>query len=314
VKLSLYIPTGTTQEFNGFADPVAAFERIRELAVAADESGFETVWAPDHFVPFGPPGAYVFEAWTTLSALARETKRIRIGQLVTGNGYRNPALLAKMASTLDVIAGGRFTFGIGAGWYEDEYLAFGYDFPPAPERLKRLDESLQIIHSMWSNESTTFNGKYFQTAGVVNQPTGVQTPHIPVMIAGGGEKVTLKLVAKYGDFCNIQEPPDEVERKYDVLEQHCAAVGRDFTTITKTSTSYCIIADTDEEARAAVPPWAPMVFPGDLGSYGLVGTIDTIRDRLAVYAEAGVDELVVAFHDALNVDTIRLFAKEFIQP
>ncbi|MER7243291.1 LLM class F420-dependent oxidoreductase [Kribbella sp. NPDC000426] len=314
MKLSLYIPTGTTQEFNGFTDPLAAFERIRELAVAADESGFETIWAPDHFVPFGPPGAYVFEAWTTLSALARETSRIRIGQLVTGNGYRNPALLAKMASTLDVLAGGRFTFGIGAGWYEDEYLAFGYEFPSASERLKRLEESLQILQSMWSGEPTTFNGKYFRTSGVVNQPTGVQTPHVPVMIAGGGEKVTLKLVAKYGDFCNVQESPDEVERKYDILEQHCVDVGRDYSTITKTSTSYCIIADTDEEARAAVPPWAPMVFPGDLGSYGLVGTIDTIRDRLAVYAEAGVDELIVGFQDALNVDTLRLFAKEFIQP
>jgi alkanesulfonate monooxygenase SsuD/methylene tetrahydromethanopterin reductase-like flavin-dependent oxidoreductase (luciferase family) len=248
-----------------------------------------------------------------LSALARETQRIRLGQLVTGNGYRNPALLAKMASTLDVIAGGRLTFGIGAGWYEDEYLAFGYDFPSAPERLKRLEESLQIIHSMWTGESTTFDGAYFKTSGVVNQPAGVQTPHIPVMIAGGGEKVTLKLVAKYGDFCNVQEPPDEVARKYGILADHCAAVGRDFTSITKTSTSYCIIADTDAEARAAVPPWAPMVFPGDLGAYGLVGTVDTIRKRLAVYEDSGVDELIVGFQDGLNVDNLNLFAKEFIR-
>ncbi|WP_328320480.1 LLM class F420-dependent oxidoreductase [Kribbella sp. NBC_00382] len=312
MKLSLYIPTGTTQEFHGYTDPMAAFDKIRELAVAADESGFETIWAPDHFMPFGPPGAYVFEAWTTLSALARETTRIRLGQLVTGNGYRNPALLAKMASTLDVIAGGRFTFGIGAGWYEDEYVAFGYDFPSAPERLKRLEESLRIAHSMWTDPATTFTGEYFRTSGVVNQPVGVQTPHVPVMIAGGGEKVTLKLVAKYGDLCNVQEPPDEVARKYDVLAKHCETVGRDFGSITKTSTSYCIIADTDEEARAAVPPWAPMVFPGDLGAYGLIGTIDTIRQRLAVYESTGVDELIIGFQDALNPETIRLFAKEFI--
>ncbi|MFI5709465.1 LLM class F420-dependent oxidoreductase [Kribbella sp. NPDC051620] len=312
MKLSLYIPTGTTSEFHGYTDPMAAFDKIRELTVAADESGFETIWAPDHFMPFGPPGAYVFEAWTTLSALARETTRIRLGQLVTGNGYRNPALLAKMASTLDVIARGRFTFGIGAGWYEDEYVAFGYDFPTAPERLKRLEESLQIAHSMWTEPSTTFNGEYFRTSGVVNQPAGVQTPHVPVMIAGGGEKVTLKLVAKYGDLCNVQEPPDEVARKYDVLAKHCETVGRDFGSITKTSTSYCIIADTDEEARAAVPPWAPMVFPGDLGAYGLIGTIDTIRQRLAVYESTGVDELIIGFQDALNPETIRRFAKEFI--
>lgn len=313
MKLSLYLPTGTTQEFFGHSDPIAAFDMIRELASIADETGFETIWAPDHFMPFGPPGAYVFEVWTTLAALARETTRVRLGQLVTGNGYRNPALLAKMASTLDVVAGGRFTFGIGAGWYEEEYRAFGYDFPAAGERLKRLEEALQIIISMWAQDSTTFVGTYFRTSGAVNQPTGVQTPHVPLMVAGGGEKVTLRLVAAYADLCNVQEPPTEVARKLGILAEHCAAVGRDYSTITKTSTSYCIIADTDEEARAAVPPWAPMVFPSDLGSYGLVGTIDTIRERLAAYEQAGVDELVVAFQDALSADTLRRFAKEFIQ-
>jgi F420-dependent oxidoreductase-like protein len=312
MKLSLYIPTGTTQEFSGYTDPLAAFDKIRELAVAADGSGFHTIWAPDHFIPFGPPGGYVFEVWTTLAALARETGRIRLGQLVTGNGYRNPALLAKMASTLDVISGGRLTFGIGAGWYGEEYKAFGYDFADGPERLRQLDEALQIITSMWTGQSTTFDGKYFRTQGVVNQPTGVQLPHIPMMIAGGGEKVTLKLVAKYGDLCNIQEPPAEVARKLGILARHCETVGRDYSTITKTSTSYCIIADTDEQAQAAVPPWAPMVFPGNLAEYGLVGTLDTIRKRLAVYEEAGVDELIVGFHDGLNAETLKLFASEFI--
>jgi F420-dependent oxidoreductase-like protein len=312
VKLSLYLPTGTTQEFYGQNDPVGAFDKILEVARVADEVGFETLWLPDHFVPFGPPGAYVFEAWTSLAALARETSRIRLGQLVTGNGYRNPALQTKMASNLDVIAGGRFTFGIGAGWYEQEYVAFGYEFPPAGERLRRLEEALQITLAMWSGEPTTFDGKYFRTQGVVNQPTGVQQPHPPLMIAGGGEKVTLRLVAEYGDLCNVQYSPDEVVRRYGILAGHCAAVGRDFSTITKTSTSYCILADTDEEALAAVPPWAPMVFPGDLGSYGLVGTIDTIRQRLAGYERAGVDELIVGFQDALNPDLLRLFAREFI--
>ena len=313
MKLSLYLPTGTTQEFYGQTDPVAAFAKIVELAKIADGAGFETVWLPDHFIPFGPPGAYVFEAWMSLAALARETTTVRLGQLVTGNGYRNPALQAKMASTLDVLAGGRFTFGIGAGWYEQEYRAFGYEFPPAGERLRRLEEALQITLGLWSGEPTTFEGTYFQTKDLVNQPTGVQRPHPPVMVAGGGEKVTLRLVAKYGDLCNVQEPPEEVARKFGVLADHCAAVGRNYGDITKTSTSYCIIADTDEEARAAVPPWAPMVFPGDLGSYGLVGTVETIRKRLAVYEDAGVDELIVGFLDSLNPDVLRTFADEFIQ-
>jgi F420-dependent oxidoreductase-like protein len=312
MKLSLYLPTGTTQEFAGHRDPVAAFDTIVELATVAEEVGFATVWAPDHFVPFGPPGAYVFEVWTTLAALARETSRIRLGQLVTGNGYRNPTLLAKMASTLDVVAAGRLTFGIGAGWYEDEYRAFGYDFLPAAQRLRQLEEALQIITSAWTEPETTFAGRYYTASGVVNSPRGVQSPRIPIMIAGGGEKVTLRLVAQYGDLCNVQEPPADVARKYRVLAEHCTALGRDVNAITKTSTSYCIIADTDEQARAAVPPWAPLVFPGDIADYGLVGTLDTIGERLAIYEQAGVDELIVGFQDALSSDTLRAFAKAFI--
>jgi F420-dependent oxidoreductase-like protein len=313
MKLSLYLPTGTTHEFAGSSDPVAAFDTIKALAAAADESGFHALYAPDHFVPFGPGADYVFEVWTTLAALARDTSRIRLGQLVTGNGYRNPALQAKMASTLDVISQGRFTFGVGAGWYQDEYNAFGYDFPSGPERLRQLGEALQIILSMWTRPTTTFDGTYYTNTDVVNQPAGVQTPHIPLMIAGGGEKVTLKLVAQYGDMCNVQERPDEVARKYGLLAQHCETVGRDFASIAKTSTGYCIIGDTDEDAAAAVPPWAPMVFPGNLAEYGLIGTVETIHKRLAAYEAAGVDELIVGFHDALNPDMLRRFAAEFIQ-
>ncbi|MFG1644390.1 LLM class F420-dependent oxidoreductase [Amycolatopsis sp. NPDC049252] len=312
MKLSYYLPTGTTHEFAGHTDPIAAFGKVVELAKAADETGFATIWAPDHFIPFGPSGSYVFEAWTTLAALARETGTARLGQLVTGNGYRNPALLAKMASTLDVVSGGRLTFGIGAGWYEDEYHAFGYDFPGAGERLRRLEEALRIITALWTGNPVTFEGRYYGTDGAVNQPTGVQRPHPPVMIAGGGEKVTLRLVARYGDLCNVQESPGEVRRKYGILARHCEEVGRDYSTITKTSTSYCIIAGTDEEARAAIPPWAPLVFPGELAEYGLIGTVDTIRERLEGYREAGVDELIVGFHDALDPGTLRTFAREFI--
>jgi len=312
MRFSLFLPTGTASEFAAFDDPSAAFDRIREVAAAAEEGGYHAIWAPDHFMPFGRGAHYVFEVWTTLAALARETSRIRIGQMVTANGYRNPALQAKMASTLDVIAGGRLTFGVGAGWVEDEYAAFGYDFPSGPERLRQLREALQIIRSMWTEPSTTFEGRYYRTRGVVNQPAGLQTPHVPIMVAGGGEKVTLRLVAEYADYCNVQEPPDEVARKFGVLAQHCADVGRDFSTITKTSTGYCIMADTDEQARAQVPPWAPMVFPGDVAEYGLIGSLETIRKRIAVWEAAGVDELIVGFQASTDVETIRRFAAEFI--
>ncbi|MFI0452095.1 LLM class F420-dependent oxidoreductase [Actinomadura sp. 6N118] len=314
MKMSLYLPTGLGHEFAGVADPVEAFETIVELARVADESGYEAVWAPDHFVTLPPAPSPIFEVWTTLAALARETRRIRIGQMVTGVSYRNPALQAKMASTLDVLSQGRFTFGIGAGWYEAEYVAYGYEFPGVPERLGRLREAAQIIRSMWTQPETTFEGKYYQVRGAINEPKGVQAPHVPMMIAGSGEKVTLKTVAEFGDACNIQTSPEEFKRKDAILRSHCEAVGRPHEEITRTSTAYCIIGDSDEEARAEVPPWAPQVFPGDVGSYGLIGTVDTIRKRLAAYEDAGVQELLVSFHDGLDPNTVRRFASEFLYP
>lgn len=314
MKLSVFLPTGFGHEFAGFSDPVAAFETITALARAADESGFEAVWTPDHLVPLPPSPDFVFECWTTLAALARETSRVRIGQMVTGNSYRNPALQAKMASTLDVLSHGRFTLGIGAGWYEADYRAYGYDYPDDPARLRHLREAAQIILSMWKQPETTFEGEYYQVRNALNDPKGVQTPHVPLMIAGGGEKVTLKLVAQYGDACNMMVSPEELTRKFAILKEHCASVGRDYAAITRTSTTYCIIADTDEEARALVPPGLEGLFLGDPASYGLIGTIETIRERLAAYEAAGVQELLVTFHDHLNPDTIRHFASEFISP
>ncbi|MFE3188221.1 LLM class F420-dependent oxidoreductase [Nocardia sp. NPDC059240] len=314
MKFGLYLPTGVGHQFTSGSDPVAAYERITELARTAEEAGYETVWVPDHFVPFPPAPNYVFESWTTLTALARDTDRIRIGQMVTGNGYRNPALQAKMASTLDVVSRGRLTFGIGAGWFEEEYAAYGYEFEDAPTRLRRLDEAARIIRSLFTEPVTTFDGRYYQVRDAINEPKGVQRPHIPILIAGAGEQVTLKLVAKHADACNVQVSPEELRHKYGVLENHCDAVGRDYDSISRTSTSYCIIADSDAEARAQVPPWAPMVFPGALADYGLIGTLDTIRERIAAYEDAGVDELLIGFHNALDPDVVRDFAKEFIRP
>ncbi|GAA2629822.1 LLM class F420-dependent oxidoreductase [Actinomadura fulvescens] len=314
MKASLYLPTGLAHEFAGVADPVDAFDTVVELARAADESGYETIWAADHFVPLSGTPAPVFEVWTTLAALARETRRVRVGQMVTGVSYRNPALQAKMASTLDVLSQGRFTFGIGAGWFEPEYVAYGYEFPGTKERLGRLREAVQIIRSMWTKPETTFEGEYYQVRNAVNEPKGVQAPHPPMLIAGAGEKVTLKIVAEFGDACNFQTSPEEFRRLDGVLRRHCEAVGRPHEEITRTSTGYCIIADTDEEARAQIPPWAPHVFPGDLASYGLIGTVDTIRERLAAYEDAGVDELLIGFHDSLDPNLVRRFASEFLYP
>jgi len=312
MTFSIFLPSGFGQEFAGIPDPVEAYETLTRVAQAADALGYETLWLPDHLTTIPPSQEIVFEAWSVIAALARDTSRVRLGPMVTGNGYRNPALQAKIASTVDVLTGGRLTFGIGAGWYEPDYVGYGYEFGTAGDRLRRLGEAVQIILGMWTEKETTFQGDYYQVNGAVNQPKGVQAPHIPLLIAGGGERVTLRLVAEHADACNIIESPKGLERKFRVLEQHCAAVGRDYDGIRRTSTTVCIIGDTDAEARAQVPPGSEFAYPGDLAEYGLIGTVETIRDRIAAYEAAGVQELAVSFEDPTSVDHVRRFAEEFM--
>lgn len=312
LTFSIFLPTGFGQEFARIPDPVEAYETLTRVAQAADESGYETLWAPDHLTTIPPSQEFVFEAWSVITALARDTSRVRLGQLVTGNSYRNPALQAKMASTVDVLSHGRLTFGIGSGWYEPDYVGYGYEFGTAGDRLRRLGEAVQIIRSLWTEDETTFEGRYYQVRGAVNQPKGVQTPHIPLMIAGGGEKVTLRLVAQYADACNVLESPEGLAYKYAVLKKHCEEVGRDYDGIRRTTSTACIIRDTDEEARAALPPGSEFAFPGDLAAYGLIGTIDTIRDRIAAYEAAGVQELAISFEDSTSVEQVRRFAEVFM--
>lgn len=313
MKYSIFLPTGFGQEFASFPDPVEAYETLTHLAQTADRLGYETLWAPDHLQTIPPSQEFVFEAWSVITGLARDTSRIRLGQLVTGNGYRNPALQAKQASSVDVLSHGRLTFGIGSGWYEPDYVGYGYEVGTAGSRLQQLGEAVQVIKSLWTDKETTFAGQHYKLHQAVNQPKGVQTPHIPLMIAGGGEKVTLKLVAQYADACNMMASPAELERKYAILRAHCADVGRDYDEILRTTTTVCIIRDADEEARSAVPPGIDFAYPGDLASYGLIGTVDTIHDRIAAYEAAGVQELIVSFENPTDVDAIRQFAKEFLQ-
>jgi F420-dependent oxidoreductase-like protein len=300
-------------ELASFKDPIEAYETLTHAAQAADELGFETIWLPDHFHPYPPSQAMFFESWTAATAFARDTRRVRIGHLVTGNSYRNPALQAKMASTLDVLSHGRYTFGIGAGWHEHEYHAYGYQYPDVKTRLRQLGEAIQVIQALWNEEEATYEGTYYQVRGAINQPKGVQQPHIPMMIAGSGERVTLKLVARYADACNVQGDMATIEHKFEVMRVHCEAVGRDYESIRRTALTLCALGDTDEQAHALVPGWAPIVSPDPgIQSYGLVGTVETIRRRLAAYEAAGVQELVISFFDTPQLDTMRRFASEFI--
>lgn len=308
IKLSIFLPQGFAGELAGYTDPVEACEALVRVAQTAEESGYESAWMPDHFHTAPPTQNMTFESWTTLAALARETTRIRLGHLVTGVGYRHPALQAKMASTVDVLTHGRFTLGIGAGWYEPDYRGYGYDFPNASTRLKQLEEAAQVIRAMWTDEEATFHGTHYQIRGAINQPKGIQHPHIPLMIGGGGEKVTLKLVAKYGDACNMLGGPSHMERMYSVLKQHCDAVGRDFESIHRTATTMGVMAETDEEAVAMVADVALAVYPDDVRSYGLIGSPATIRRRLEAYEAAGVQELIVWFNST-DLGVIRQLAE-----
>jgi len=306
---SVFLPTGFGQEFAGL-DPATAYRRLTDVAQAADDLGFHAVYVPDHLHTIPPSQAPLFEAWSVITALARDTRRIRLGQLVTSNSYRNPALQAKIASTVDVISNGRLTFGIGSGWYEPDYLGYGYEFGTAGDRLRRLDEAVQLIRALWTEESVDFSGTYYRAAGGINQPKGIQ--RIPLLVAGAGEKVTLRIVAKYADACNIIDSPAVLERKFDVLRKHCVDVGREYDEIHRTATTAYIPGSTDEEARAKVPPGAEFAYPGDLGSYGLIGTTETVHKRIAAYAAAGVQELVVGFANPLDVDELRGFAAEYL--
>jgi F420-dependent oxidoreductase-like protein len=297
----------------GIKDPVEAYETMTRVAQTADETGFTSAWLVDHFHTIPRPSQEVtFESWTSTAALARDTKRVRIGQMVTCNSYRNPALLAKMASTVDVLSHGRLNFGIGAGWYEHEYRAYGYDYPDAPERLRYLREAVQVILAMWTQEEAVFEGKCYQVRGAINQPKGVQKPHIPLLIGGGGEKVTLKLVAQYADACNVSGDLDTIKHKFDVIKQHCETVGRDYESINRTSTTFCSIAETDEQALAQIPEAMRSQFRERLRGGGLIGSPSTIRKRLAEIEAAGVQELIIAFVNRTNLEQIRFFAKEFI--
>ena len=314
IKFGVMVPQGWRMDLVDFPDPVEAFEAMTRVAQEAENLGYNSVWLYDHFHTIPVPSQEVtFECWMSTAALARDTKRVRIGQLVTCNGYRNPALLAKMASTVDVMSHGRLDFGVGAGWFEHEYRAYGYDYPDAPERLRYLREAIQVILAMWTQEEAVFEGKYYQVRGAINQPKGVQKPHIPLLIGGGGEKVTLKLVAQYADACNIGGDIPTIRHKLDVIKQHCEDVGHDYTSIRRTSSSICVIGESEKAALASLKPMERDIVTMMRAS-AMIGSPETIRRRIAEFEDAGIQELIIWFPDAAKLESLRLFVRECMQP
>jgi F420-dependent oxidoreductase-like protein len=244
-KLGYQIPNFTYPD----SRPERLFETVVAQAKAADRSGFDTIFVMDHFYQLpmlGRPEDYMLECYTALGALARETTNVRLSALVTGNTYRNPALLAKIVTTLDIVSGGRAQLGIGAGWFELEHDALGFEFKTFTDRFEKLEEALQIIIPMLRGERPTFDGKHYAVKDAINEPQPIRP--IPVMIGGSGEKKTLRLVAKYADESNLTSGPDELEHKLEVLAGHCEKVGRDRSEITVTQHLNGCIAPTHDQA------------------------------------------------------------------
>jgi F420-dependent oxidoreductase-like protein len=269
----------------------ALFDRVVEMATVAEESGFASLWVMDHLYQLpalGGEDAPMLEAYTLLGAIAARTRRAQLGTLVTGVTYRNPAILAKQVTTLDIVSGGRAILGIGAAWHDIEHVAFGVDFPPAGERLDRLEEALQICAAMFTEDAPSFSGKHYRVERIRNLPRPIRG-HIPIMVGGGGEKRTLRLVAQYADACNVSGDLETVRHKLDVLRRHCDDVGRDPAEIQNTRLSSLFLVDTPEqsvETRDMITGMAGEEFVAGC----TIGTADEVVEQVAAMVDAGVDE------------------------
>jgi len=295
------------------------YEILKKVAVEAEKLGFDSFWLNDHLFTFPQSPTPFLECWTTLSALASETKEIRLGTLATCASFRWPSLLAKMASTLDVISGGRLELGIGAGWYEAEYKAYGIPFPPTETRIKKLEETVRILKDMWTKEKTTFHGKYYHLENAICSPKPVQKPHPPIWICGGGEKLTLRVVAKYGDGCNFSDvTSEEYERKLNVLKKHCLKVGRNIETIQKSIASCVFIADSKQEAKRTalrVKIATPLRTVQEMSFEDFVephifGTPKLCIRKIKQYMNVGVEYFMLCFPCSDILRSLSLFAEK----
>jgi len=287
------------------------FGEIAAIAVAAEESGFDSLWVMDHYYQIsgvGPRTDPMLEAYTLLGAIAARTTRASLGTLVTGVTYRNPALLAKIVTTLDVISGGRAILGIGAAWNDEEHAGYGFGFPAAPERLARLEEAVRICRAMFTEEAPSFVGRYYTIDHALNFPRPVRPGGIPILVGGSGEQRTLALVAKYADACNVFGDVATVRHKLGVLARHCESVGRDPAWITKTRLGGRVVAATDAEAerKGRAMREARGMSEDFYRSYVVAGGPDTVCEQVARYLGAGLDGMIFNVDDAGDPDIVRL--------
>jgi F420-dependent oxidoreductase-like protein len=290
------------------------WDSVAQAARALDESAFDSLWLYDHLLYEGgysghPYAEPVMECFTTLGAIAAITRRVRLGQLVLGVPYRNPALMTKEATTLDLISQGRSILGIGAGWHKREYEAYGYGtFEEVPVRMKRLEEAIKVVLALWTQRPATFEGKFYRLDNVVETPPPVQKPHPPIMIGGSGEKVTLRLVAQYAQFCNVSGDPSTVRQRFAILREHCERLDRPYDEITRSIYTTVIVGKNESEVRAKQERLKDFIPTRG----ALIGTTSQLIDTFADYARVGTQYAIFRTPDWLDLESIQLFSAEVI--
>ncbi len=295
--------------------PSSLFNRVLDVVLECERLGYHSVWLDDHLMFGNRP---ILECWTTLAALSSLTKRIRLGTMVLCSAFRNPALLAKMAATLDVISSGRLEFGIGAGVQQDEHLAYGIPFPETKVRIGRMKEAVAIIKTMWTEEKASYKGKHYEIKEAVCEPKPVQKPHPPITIGGGGEKLTLKVTAQYADRCDFGYLPslELYKHKLEVLKNHCHAVGRAPQEIEKSCWpgGQVLIARNQQELGNKILRYKPKRMTiSDFERLNLVGTSDDCLEKLRLYTDLGVTHFMLFFGDFPSLDGLRLFAESVMK-
>ena len=292
------------------SDPAEIFEAVKAKALWSEDNGFTWFSVMDHLIQIanvGAPDEPFMEGWTVLSALAAVTRRIRLATLVSSVHYRNPAHLAKIAAGVDQISRGRLTFGIGAGWFEGEYRQYGWEFPPRPAvRIRQMEEAVRLVLAMWTQKRTTFHGKYFHAEDAILEPKPLQKPHPPVMIGGGGEQLTLRVVARLADACNVFGTPDMARHKFEVLRRHCEAVQRDYAAIERTNVIGLVVA---RDAAALAAKRQRLAVPEPF--YGFAGTVSEVVDLVGRYQDAGVQLFICSAYKN-DMETLALLAAEIM--
>jgi F420-dependent oxidoreductase-like protein len=299
-------------------DASQIIDSLKNLATKAENLGFDSFWVMDHFhqIPsVGKTEDPMLEGWTTISVLAAITSKIRLGTLVTGITYRHPSVLAKMSATLDVLSKGRLFMGIGAAWNQEESLAYGIPFFPNKERLLRLEEAIQIIRKMWTEEpAATFNGKYYHINNAYCNPKPIHKPSPPIMVGGSGERQTLKIVAKYADACNLFGSVETVKRKLSVLKEHCKGVDRDYDSILKTKLGLIVVDNDEEMAEKRVKQQISKVIPKEqIGEFLTYGTPEDVLKQIELFEEIGIQYLIVDLEPYRELEALEIFGNSIIK-